>query len=153
MTVGYHGSMESTALALALLTALAASEDAGRPRPVHLDESFALHAGESAKVDSEKLEVCFDAVVSDSRCPKGAQCIVEGDATVRITVKKASAKTSYELHTSERAAQEASHDGLSIRLVRLDPQPVEGKAIDRRDYAATLLVTRGSSNPAAGRHP
>lgn len=148
----YHGSMGS-ALALALLAGLAASADAPGPRPVHLDESFALHAGESAKVDSEKLEIRFDAVVSDSRCPKGAQCIVEGDATVRITVKKASAKTSYDLHTSERAAQEASHDGLAIRLIRLDPYPVEGKAIDGRDYEATLQVTRGSSNPAAGRRP
>ena len=151
--MGYHGSMESTALVFALLAALAASEDAARPRSVHLDDSFSLHAGESAKVDSEKLEIRFEGVVSDSRCPKGAQCIVEGDATVRITVKKASAKTSYELHTSERAAQEASHDGLTIRLVRLDPYPVEGKAIDGRDYEATLLVTRGSSNPAAGRRP
>jgi hypothetical protein len=145
--------MESTALAFALLAALAASGEADRPRPVHLDESFALHAGESATVESEKLEICFDRVVSDSRCPKGAQCLVEGDATVRITVKKASVRTSYELHTSERAAQEAGHDGLTIRLVRLDPQPVEGKAIEGRDYAATLLVTRGSSNPVAGRRP
>ena len=144
--------MESTTLALALLAALASGE-AARPRPVHLDESFALRAGESAKVASEKLEIRFEAVVSDSRCPKGAQCIVEGDATVRITVKRASAKTSYELHTSERAAQEASHDGLTIRLLRLDPYPVEGKAIDSRDYEATLQVTRGSSNPAAHRGP
>lgn len=145
--------MESIALALALLAALAAPGDAARPRPVHLDQSFALHAGASARVASEKLEIRFEAVASDSRCPKGAQCIVEGDAIVRITVKKASARTSYELHTSERAAQEASHDGLTIRLLRLDPYPVEGKALDRRDYEATLQVTRGSSNPAAGRRP
>ena len=145
--------MRQPVFIVAALAAFSASQDAAHPRPVHLDESFALHAGESAKLDSEKLEIRFDVVVSDSRCPKGAQCIVEGDATVRITVKKASAKTSYELHTSERAAQEASHDGLTIRLVRLDPYPVEGKAIDGRDYEATLLVTRGSSNPAAGRRP
>ena len=149
--------MESTALALVLVAALAASEDVARPRPVHLDESFALHVGEAAKVDSEKLEIRCDEVVSDSRCPKGAQCIVEGDATVRITVQKGSARTSYELHTSERAGQDAGVDGLTIRLLRLDPYPVEGKAIDGRDYEATLQVTRGSSsgssNPAARRAP
>jgi hypothetical protein len=139
--------------AFALLAALAASDGSARPRPVHLDESFALHVGESAKVYSENLEIRFEGVVSDSRCPKGDQCIVEGDATVRITVRKPSGRTSCELHTSERAGQEATEDGLTIRLLRLDPYPVEGKAIEPRDYEATLQITRGSSNPAVRRGP
>ena len=149
--------MESTALTLTLWAALAASEDAPRPRPVHLDETFALRAGESASIDSEKLEIGFEGVVSDSRCPKGEQCIVEGDAVVRITVRKGSARTAHELHTSERGSQEASDDGLAIRLLRLDPFPVQGKVIDPRDYVATLQVTRrssgGSSHPAVRRGP
>jgi hypothetical protein len=143
--------MELTALALTLWAALAAPEHAPRPRPVQLDERFALRAGESAAVESEKLEVRFDEVVSDSRCPKGVQCIVAGDATVRITVQKSSARSSHELHTSERAGQEASVDGLTIRLLGLDPYPVEGKVIDRRDYVATLEITRGAN--ATGSQP
>jgi len=145
--------MELTALALTLLAALAAPEDAPRPRPVQLDERFALRIGEAAAVESEKLEIRFDAVVSDSRCPKGVQCIVAGDATIRITVQKASARSSHELHTEGRAGQEASVDGLTIRLLGLDPYPVAGKAVEREAYAATLRVTRGPSNDPAAPQP
>ena len=137
--------MEWTALVLTVVASLATSEGVKRPRAVRLDETFVLHAGESAKVEAEKLTIAFDAVVADSRCPKGAQCIVEGDATVRVTVYQAAGRTSHDLHTSERAAQEASVDGLAVRLIRLDPYPIEGKAMEARDYEATLQVTRGSS--------
>jgi hypothetical protein len=137
--------MEWTALVLTVVASLATSEGAKRPRAVHLDETFVLDAGESARVEAEKLTITFDSVVADSRCPKGAQCIVEGDATIRITAVKGSRRTSHDLHTSKRAAQEASLEGFSVRLLRLDPYPIEGKAIDPRDYAATLQVTRGSS--------
>src|SRR5215212_10020209 len=121
--------MEWTALVLTLATTFAAAEGGKRPRAVALDETFVLRAGESARIEGERLELTFDAVVSDSRCPKGAQCIVEGDAIVRITVVKASAGTSHDLHTSERASQEATVDGFAVRLLRLDPYPIEGKAI------------------------
>ena len=145
--------MPFTTLALTLWAALAAPEDAPRPRPVTLGERFALRTGEAAAVESEKLEVRFDEVVSDSRCPKGVQCIAAGDATIRITVQKASARSSHELHTEGRAGQEASVDGLTIRLLGLDPYPVDGKATDPRAYLATLRVTRGPSNDPAAPQP
>jgi hypothetical protein len=149
--------MEWIAVVLALAASVGASQGAKRPHAVPLGESFVLHAGESAKVEGEKLDITFDAVASDSRCPKGAQCIVEGDAVVRITAGKGSARTTHDLHTSERAAQDAVVDGVAIVLVRLDPYPVEGRKIEPRDYEATLQVTRGSSgrssDPAAARQP
>jgi phage shock protein E len=92
--------------------------------------------------------VALDAVVSDSRCPKNVQCITAGDATIRVKVRRASAESTHELHTAEGAAQEAADGGLTIRLLRLDPYPVEGKPIAPREYVATLQVTRASSNPA-----
>ena len=137
--------MEWIAVVLALAASFDGSQGAKHPQAVHLGESFVLRAGDSARVEAEKLEITFDTVASDSRCPKGAQCIVEGDAVVRITAGKGKARTTHDLHTSERAGQDATVDGFAIVLVRLDPYPVEGRKIEPGDYEATLQVTRGSS--------
>jgi len=140
--------MES-AVVFVLLAALAAADGPARPAVARLGESFTLHPGQSARIESENVEIEFERVVSDSRCPKGEQCLVEGDAVVRVAMRKGGTRTSYDLHTSERAEQEASGDGLTFLLVRLDPYPVKGKAIAPEDYAATLQVTRAPSDPAA----
>jgi hypothetical protein len=142
--------MGPAAVVLAVLTML------GTERPadptVRLDESFTLRAGGSARIESDGIQVEFERVVADSRCPKGAQCIVEGDATVRVVVRKGSATTSHDLHTAENRGQESSDHGFTVRLLRLDPYPVEGKTIAPEDYEATLEITRGSSAPAANFH-
>ena len=50
-------------------------------------ESFVLGVDQSASIDGGALVVGFIRVTSDSRCPRGDQCLSEGDATVRIWVQ------------------------------------------------------------------
>lgn len=38
-----------------------------------------------------------------------------------------------------------SYLSYEVKLLRLDPYPVSGRTIARKDYLATLEVTRGSS--------
>ena len=136
----------SVSLSVATL-ALVAGGFAGPPEPksVALGESFELKAGDSAQIEAEALVIGFEGVSADSRCPKGEQCIWEGDATVRVWLRKASgAKETRELHTSSKEPGTLSYQGYGVGLVRLDPHPVSGKAIAQDDYRATLEVTRGS---------
>jgi len=116
-----------------------------QPKKVRVGESFDLRLQEWARVEAEDLEVGFSAVVADSRCPRGEQCVWEGDATVRIWVRKADAtKQAYELHTSPKAAVAVAHLDYAVRLVRLLPHPTSGRQPAQKDYTATLEVTRGA---------
>jgi hypothetical protein len=136
-------------LVAAVMTAGGVAEDTrdpSEPRRVTLGEGFRLKIGEAVLIGEEGLRVGFESVPTDSRCPKGENCIWEGDAVVGIWVRRGSAeKRGFNLHTSGRGPGAADYDGWSVRLVALDPYPVSGRPVRRGDYVATLEVTRGSS--------
>jgi len=118
------------------------------PKSVALGESFDLRVGESAQIEAEALQIGFEDVAADSRCPKGERCIWEGDATVRVWMKKASdPKETLELHTSPKEPGALSDLSYGLRLLGLEPHPVSGRAIEQRDYLATFEVTREPSAP------
>lgn len=139
----------SVSVFVATLASVAGSV-AGPPQPesVAIGESFSLRVGDSASIEAEALQIGFEDVSADSRCPKGERCIWEGDATVRVWLQKAPGpKDTHELHTSSKEQGAVSYLDYGVRLLRLDPYPVTGRTIARGDYLATFEVTRGS--PAA----
>lgn len=145
--------MRGTVLVLAATMASAACAVAGpsQPKGAALGESFELKIGESAEIEAEALLIGFEAVSADSRCPKGVQCIWEGDATVRVWLQKGSdTRETHELHTSPKGETAVSYRDYELSLLRLDPYPVSGRTIEQRDYRATFEVIRGSS--AASNH-
>ncbi len=142
--------MRSAALAFVatLASVLGCVAGLSEPESAACEKSFSLRVGESARIEAEALLVGFEDVPADSRCPKGEQCIREGDATVRVWLQKASrTKETHELHTSSKEQSAVSYLNYGVRLLRLDPYPVSGRTIEQGDYMATLEVTRGSSPP------
>jgi hypothetical protein len=112
---------------------------------VAIGESFALKIGQSVMFAGEGLELAFETVVSDSRCPRGVQCIRAGEATIRIAVEKApNARASIELRTTP-SESEASYSPYSIRLLNVNPYPDANRRIQPEEYEATLVVTRPKS--------
>ena len=57
-------------------------------RSVALGQTLSLKVGESVSVTGAGLSVTFTAVVSDSRCPAGVQCIQAGKAVITVTVAR-----------------------------------------------------------------
>jgi len=110
--------------------------------PAQLNQPFALMAGASATVETENLQIGFDRVLSDSRCPRGAQCITAGEAIVRIWVSKAPAPRETRDLTTIPAADEAVYGAYRIKLVSLDPYPIANATVRASEYVATLLATR-----------
>ena len=109
---------------------------------VRLDFSFPLAVSGSATVDGQSLQVGFDSVVSDSRCPTGAVCIDAGEGVVRVWLSKAPlARENRDLKTTA-AASEAVYGSYRIKLVALDPYPVVGQSIAGASYVATLRITQ-----------
>jgi hypothetical protein len=135
------------ALALTLLwSAGAYAEGSGETSQVALEKSFPLSVGQSMVVDGAALEIGFQAVTSDSRCPKGEVCIWEGDATVCIWVQPAAGtKEEFVLHTSSKGPTVTDFGNWSIRVLALDPYPITGRSILQADYVVTLQVTSGPS--------
>lgn len=131
---------------LSLGVVLSAGCAAGSSNPVSssLGDNFELHVGQSAIVGTEGLEVGFDSVSSDSRCPRGETCVWEGDAIVRVWLQRSDGtRQSLELHTASSEEKNASYDGYSIELVSLDPPAASGRSIAPTEYVATFKVTTG----------
>ncbi len=108
--------------------------------------AFALRLGEKVSLD-DGLELEFTEVFGDSRCPLGVECIWEGNAEIGIrAAKSGQPETLLRLNSNPRFATEATYLEYTIRLLNLDPYPVEGRERDR-PYSASLEVTRSGSGP------
>jgi hypothetical protein len=129
-----------TALVGALLVSACASTGPGTPTgPVNAQ--LVLAPGQSAAVINTDVQVRFDGVTGDSRCPADAFCIQGGDAIVRVQVVPANgASRSYDLHTG--SLQPVRHDDLTIALENLTPYPFSNRTIAPDEYRATLRITR-----------
>jgi hypothetical protein len=139
----------SRAVAWASLVALLVGAVAATGREgAALGQAFELRVGESARIESEALEIGFESVLADSRCAKGQVCVWEGDAVVRIWLRVGSeAPVTRELHTAARERGAASHQGYTARLLRLDPPRVVGRVPRPEDYRASFEVAPGSGAP------
>lgn len=131
-------------VALGSLLALAsifvtASRQAKRAE-VRLGEEFKLGAGQSAAVAGASLEIEFVSVVEDSRCPRGVDCVWEGNARVRLRLKRpGAAPTEIELNTNLEPRRAAAF-GHDVRLKELSPYPQANQPVDKKTYVAALEV-------------
>src|SRR5262245_31955781 len=106
-----------------------------------VDTQVVLAPGQTARIVTAAMDIRFDGVPSDSRCPADAVCIQSGDATVRIDVVQTSSSLQlYDLHTAN--GQSVRYADLTISLINLSPYPFSNGPILPGDYRATLRVTR-----------
>ncbi len=98
-----------------------------------------LRPGQEIVVDAV-FRVLFSEVLEDSRCPVGVSCVWEGNAAVRIGLTLGTGPTHpFTLHTSQQP-RSAEHGGYRVTLVKVEPVPVAGSAIDPGAYRVTLRV-------------
>jgi hypothetical protein len=106
-----------------------------------LGRPFDLKPAEVAKI--EGLQITFEAVSEDSRCPTGMQCMWAGDAAATFTLQKPPAAAVHStLHTNGRFERQTEFEGFVVRLEDVKPYPKEGMTIAPDDYRATVVVTR-----------
>jgi hypothetical protein len=126
-------------IGVVLISACTADSPGAPTGPV--DTELVLAPGQTADVANTNIQLRFDGVSGDSRCPADVVCIQAGDAIVRIEVlPKSGAARAYDLHTGNR--QPVRHDDLTIALENLSPYPFSSRTIAPGDYRATLRVTR-----------
>jgi hypothetical protein len=146
--------MRVAAFQVITLTALAACSMAETLPATHIvpGQPFSLKPGQVAAAQDGRLRVGFDAVSSDSRCPKGEQCVWAGDATVRVWVEsQGGARRTGELHTAPNLTRALAVSGQELLLVKLEPYPIRGKPIAPGDYVSTFTLAAAGSGAAADR--
>ena len=82
-------------------------------------------------------------MISDSRCPRGAQCIVAGDATIRVWLGQSiQTRETRDLKTTPADAAQAVINQYRVTLTSLVPEPTTNGTPRTSDYIATLVVVR-----------
>ena len=105
------------------------------------DTDFDIAVGATVGIDGSALAIRFDTVSEDSRCPTDAQCVWEGNATLRLTVDSAGTARRVELRTAGNPPPVAAF-GHQVGYRALRPAPTTAGPIAPRSYIATLRVTR-----------
>lgn len=113
--------------------------------PVPSGHVVTLRPGEVAARGD--MRVGFDAVLSDSRCPKGERCITAGEATVRVWLQwSGGLREPRVLRLDPSSARGAD---ANVQLLALDPYPVSGRTTAPGDYSAVLVLRPIAAAPAA----
>jgi hypothetical protein len=133
-----RGAVATAALLASLFVACA---PAPAPQSSANGRRLILAPGQTSPVPGEGVQLKFDEVLSDSRCPSDVACIQAGEAVVAVTVIAADrTRQRYEVHTS--GATSLVHAGLTISCEGLEPRPVSSRPIRPADYRLTLRVSR-----------
>ena len=115
-------------------------------RQAPLNQEFRMKVSEAVGFNGGDLELRFLSVVEDSRCPKGEQCITEGNGKIELQLKRSRKQpVTVELNTSS-GTQKADYDGYEVKFVGLEPYPKMGGSIKPADYVAIVLVSRNASS-------
>lgn len=108
---------------------------------VRLNEEFYLSVGQRAFVTGENLEVKFNEVTEDSRCPKGVTCVWAGRVTCVVELTQADVSNQASL-TEPGLRDEYSrqmYEGYELTF-HVTPYPEAGKNIPADKYRLHLII-------------
>lgn len=135
--------MARSTLAMVTLLLASACSTAGVAPDVTVEPGtpFRLKPGQIAVVAADGVQIGFDGVTADSRCPRGERCVWAGDATLRVWLaRRGGPRESGELHTVLGQPRSLTAAGHALQLVRLDPTPVSGRSLEPASYVATFAL-------------
>ena len=80
----------------------------------------------SGEIGGNPLRLCFDSLLSDSRCPANAMCIWQGTATAKFSLTKGNETKTFVLSTLDMPptyTKDTVMMGYKIEFVNLSPYP------------------------------
>lgn len=111
----------------------------------NLNEEFYITQGQKAELKDSGLEITFNRVSEDSRCPRGVECVWEGNGRIKISVYHPAFGTeTKELNTTVEPRQ-AVVGKFKIGLSELQPYPEKDKEISPENYRIRLIVENGKN--------
>ncbi|MFA4837932.1 MAG: hypothetical protein WC703_00470 [Candidatus Neomarinimicrobiota bacterium] len=119
-----------------------------------IDEIVELKLGERKIGQPSGLEVGFEKVISDSRCPINIMCSWPGRARIEVILKKSFRETALvilQIPAYVSLADSLGHVavdtlGYRLSLLQLDPYPVVPVEHDCSEYVATIFIKNNEEN-------
>jgi hypothetical protein len=113
-----------------------------------LGEPVTLRRGQWASFSRRPLQIAFLRVVEDSRCPRNVQCVRAGDAVIQFQSTSAEGGFGSFLASLPGDAPPdsipwATWSSYRLHLLRLDPYPQAGVAVDSSAFVVTFVVEKG----------
>jgi hypothetical protein len=98
---------------------------------------YNLRLNESQKIKElgNQIEVLE---IQDSRCPKGANCITEGFARIKVKVIEDKSEKIIEFRTDNK--KEIFTDYFQYKIIDLIPYPEINKDLELKDYIAVISI-------------
>lgn len=112
------------------------------PNAVSPGQEFTIRPGKKVTLRGTKLKIRFVSVIEDSRCPKGVQCVWQGNAKASFELSGINRKPLIMRLNTGIDPKEQQYSGYTVRLVKLTPEPKSGEKINAREYEATVVVSR-----------
>ena len=106
-----------------------------------MDEPFSLRVGEASSLDEAELRLHFVEVPRDSRCPKGTNCLVPGEARLVVRAELGSRRVELLFKVPPGGSDTQTVDRFKVTVTSLEPQTEAERRIEVSDYVATLRVT------------
>jgi len=95
---------------------------------------------------NETVKICFDSLLTDSRCPKNAVCIWEGYAAGKFTFTAKNQTSTFDLSATHDLSQTYTTDtiiaGYKIEFSDLAPYPDIMDPSTPGDKTAILKITK-----------
>lgn len=126
-----------------LILPLVACGNASTEVYANLGEEFSLSIGQTANIKGQALQITFEDVIEDSRCPSDVTCIWAG--RVSCIIKLAEGSSQYRMVLTELGlnAQYASETYREYQLAfHVRPYPEAGQSIRRDEYRLQLVVSK-----------
>lgn len=107
-----------------------------------VDEEFFIEPGHRAEIRESGLEITFNKVVEDSRCPKGVECVWAGNGKVEVTIHFPGSEDRVQELNTNLDPKEIEAGVYRIQLLELQPYPVENQEILSEQYRIKLVVKK-----------
>lgn len=111
---------------------------------VQLDQPFTLTIDQLAQLTDKELNLTFQEVLEDSRCPSNVECAEAGQARISINVTQmGQTPATLEMNTNPPLKQDVvTYENFQIRLLALNPYPEDiDQPIPTEAYEAILVIT------------
>jgi hypothetical protein len=110
---------------------------------VFLNVPFTLAPGQTARIESEGMDIRFVNVTGDSRCPQGVECIWAGQVTCAMEITKNNILNQVTLTDSAGSGASTGQDFQNYQILfSVTPSPVAGQTTAGNDYRLTMTVSQ-----------
>lgn len=113
-------------------------------RTADYGDEVTIAVGEALRIKDTESGFLFFSVERDSRCPRGANCIQAGAATIVVEEMTGSPRQINIPAEGSRNRTSFTINRAKIEILSLAPYPTGGEKIDPADYALTVKISEGN---------